>query len=433
MLVNFSVTNYLSFKEKQTLSLVADSFKELSDNLFIPQGLNDDEKFLKSVAIYGHNSHGKSNLLKAFKYLQESIFSSFTRGQFADDIAIEPFRLNTSMLSEPSTFELCIIVNAIKFRYKVALTRTAIVQEGLYYSQPKIRENYLFERAGQEIRVSRQWNKDNDGKVEAVLPFAKPTILFLSVLLSQQSVTYIQEIGGWLRNNQIISDINFRELHAARTIYSNPDYRSLILKFIEAGDLGFTSIFDKLDKIYHAKPSFEMEFLKVAFEKEIRDFELYTIHPVFNESKKMVDKIEFELLKNESAGSIKYFTIVCLLAHAIRHSQLILIDELDSRLHSLLLEMLVEAFHRPEINPLGAQLIFTTHNTQLLGDRLRRDQMVIVEKNEWGESSVFRSHTVENPIKIGKSLEKEYRKGNLGGVSKKIKKNLGPSLFDEIE
>src|ERR1700733_13335258 len=101
MLVNFSVTNYLSFREKQTLSLVADSFKELSDNLFIPRGYSDDEKFLKSVAIYGHNSHGKSNLFKAFKYLQELIFSSFTRGQFANDIMIEPFRLNTSMLSEP--------------------------------------------------------------------------------------------------------------------------------------------------------------------------------------------------------------------------------------------------------------------------------------------------------------------------------------------
>jgi len=76
-------------------------------------------------------------------------------------------------------------------------------------------------------------------------------------------------------------------------------------------------------------------------------------------------------------------------------------------------------------------LIFTTHNTILLDNRLRRDQMVIVEKNQSGESILKRAHSAENPVKIGKSLEREYRKGKLGGVSKKIRKDLGPTLFDD--
>ena len=92
--------------------------------------------------------------------------------------------------------------------------------------------------------------------------------------------------------------------------------------------------------------------------------------------------------------------------------------------------MLVTSFHNPEINPINSQLIFTTHNTQLLDQKLRRDQMVIVEKNEWGESAIRRAHTTENPVRIGKSLEKEYRKGKLGGDSKKIRRDLGPTLFD---
>jgi AAA15 family ATPase/GTPase len=168
----------------------------------------------------------------------------------------------------------------------------------------------------------------------------------------------------------------------------------------------------------------------MAFDREIRDFELYTSHSVFDATHKVIGKIDFPLLKNESAGTVKYFVIVCLLAYAIRHSQLIWVDELDSRFHSLMLEMLISSFHNPEINPINSQMIFTTHNTHLLENNLRRDQMVIVEKNQWGESRLKRAHTSDSPIRIGKSLEKEYRKGNLGGVSKRIKKDLGPTLFD---
>lgn len=432
MLVRFRVGNYLSFKEVQTLSLDAYSFKELPDNLCIPYSYSIDERFLKSVAIYGHNSHGKSNLIKAFQFFHHLIFKSFIRGQVEDDIEIDPFRLNTSMQNEPSIFEITLVIKNTKFRYLVHLTKASILKEGLYYSQSKVRENYLFERAGQEIRISRQWNKENENKVEAILPFAKPNILLLSVILSQ-NLTFTYDMGIWLRKNVIVFDINLQELQRARTIYSDPDYRDLILRFVEAGDLGFTSIFDKLDKVHKLKPYLEKGFLEMAFEREIRDFELYTLHNVFNDSKKPVEKIEFELLKDESAGSIKYFIVVCLLAYAIRHSQLIWIDELDSRLHSMLVEMLITTFHRPDMNPSTAQLIFTTHNPQLLDERLRRDQVVIVEKNEWGESSVLRAHSVDNPIRVGKSIAKEYRKGNLGGISKRIKKNLGPSLFDDIE
>jgi AAA15 family ATPase/GTPase len=92
--------------------------------------------------------------------------------------------------------------------------------------------------------------------------------------------------------------------------------------------------------------------------------------------------------------------------------------------------MLLSSFHNPRINPINSQLIFTTHNTYLLDQKLRRDQMVIVEKNDFGESTICRAHTAQKPLKIGKSLEREYRKGNLGGVSKKIKKDSGPTLFD---
>lgn len=435
MLVSFSVGNYLSFKDIQMLSLTADALKELPDNLHTPFLYDGEERLLKSVALYGHNSHGKTNLVKAFRFFQRLVFTSFTRGQTTDNIELEPFRLDTTMAGKPSYFELCFLIKETKYRYEVLATNTQILQEGLYYSQAKIRENHLFQRDAQSFRVSRQWNRDNDQKVESMLPFAKPTVLLLSVLLSQENFTVIGDVGHWLRNNLVVPDNYLLELQHARAIYSDPEYTGLILKFIESADLGFKTIFDKLAAIKSSRPALQQGFLNMAFEREIKDFELFTRHSVYDQARKEVGKIEFELMKDESAGSIKYFIIVCLLAYAIRHSQLIWIDELDSRFHALLLEMLVSSFHNPIINPINSQLIFTTHNTHLLDQKLRqlrRDQMVVVEKNEWGESSIARAHTVENPVRIGKSLEKEYKKGNLGGISKKIKRDLGPTLFDNL-
>ena len=419
MLISFSVGNFLSFKEIQTLNLVADSLKELQGNLHIPFFYNKDERLLKSIALYGHNSHGKTNLIKAFQFFHELIFTSFTQGQLTNRVELEPFQLNTSMQDKPSLFEIIFLIKETKYRYRLTITPSYIVQEELYYSQAKIRENYLFERTGQEIKLSKQWNKDNNNRVEPLIQFTKPHILFLSVLLSQENLTSVSEIGKWLSGNLVIPDNYMLEFKKAQLIYTDPNYTSLILKFISAADLGFTSIFDKLDRLSKSNPLLEKGFLNILFDKEIKNFELYTNHIVFDAGYKEVSKIEFELQKNESAGSIKYFVIVCLLAYAIKHSQLIWVDELDARFHSLLLEMLITSFHDPNINPINSQLIFTTHNTYLLDQKLRRDQMVIVEKNEWGESSIKRAHTVETPVRIGKSLENEYRKGKLGGVSKK--------------
>jgi len=430
MLVNFTVGNYLSFKDEQTLDLMADAIKELPDNVHTPYLYNHQEKLLKSIAIYGHNSYGKTNFLNAFNFLKQFVFKSFTIGQTQNKIEIEPFRLNTSMANKPSFFEVTFLIREVKYRYRCQITSERIVEERLYYAEAKIRENYLFEREYQNIKVSKNWNKEANNKIEQAIAFTKPHILFLSVLLSQDNIPRIESISNWFKANLSIPDDYLTEAKHARSIYSDLNYRPLILKFIENADLGFITIFDKIDKTPQNNFQLEKGILNMWYDKQIKDLELFTNHIIFGEDNIPVNTIEFQLEKNESAGSIKYFIIVCLLAYAIKNSQLIWIDELDARLDSSLLEMLVKSFHDPKMNPINSQLIFTTHNTVLLDKKLRRDQMVIVEKNERGESRLERMHSSKKPIRIGKSIEKEYRSGALGGVSKKIKENLGPSLFD---
>ena len=167
------------------------------------------------------------------------------------------------------------------------------------------------------------------------------------------------------------------------------------------------------------------------YDKEIRNFELYTKRDIFDNSNTKKSDIEFEMIKKESDGSIKFFILSCLLVFGIKNQSIIWIDELDSRFHSDLLEFLMKSYHDPKINSAGSQLIFTTHNTILLSKNLRCDQIVLVEKDIYGASSIRKAHTKETPVRIDVSLEKECRKGEIGGVSKKLKsKNDQGSLFD---
>lgn len=431
MLIKFSVGNFLSFKEVTTLDMSADSLKEMKEHLHIPYLYNVDLKLVKSMALYGHNSHGKSNLIKAYSFFHKLILRSFSLGKASNEIGVEPFSLNISMADQPSIFEVVFLIKDTKYRYGFKITNQRILEEWLYYAESKLRENPLFHRYEQDFRdIGKSWNKESNNRIVQAQLFTKQTNLFLSVLLTQDNIPRIEAIANWFKGNLICTGYNFESLinGGAGVIYSNLQYRSLILKFIKGADLGFTSIFDKISNMIQ-NDKIHSDIADFLFDTEKRNFDLFTSHKVYNENYEFIKSIEFDLVKKESSGSIKYFIISCFLAYAINNSQLIFIDELDASLHTNLLVALINTFHNPKVNVTGAQLIFTTHNTALLDKKLRRDQVILVNKNDFGESSLQKMHTADNPIRIDKSVEKEYRSGELGGVSKKVNKNDSPTLF----
>lgn len=431
MIIEFSFANVFSFKNKQTISFQPEPLKELIEHLHIPYLYNPKEQVLKSLAVYGHNSHGKSNFLKAYDFFITFIRSSFSQSkQF---IPVEKFALNTSMQNQPSFFEIIFYIADTKYRYGFEVTINNVVAEWLFYAPFGKKENYLFNRFQQDFQISKVWNKEAHNKIELQsVPFAKSNILFLSVLIAQD-VIKIKEISEKLDASIIIRDLNNTNnlLAMATDIFSQEKYQAEILSFIQDADLGFTTIFDKIEKKLQDQNKYDKDFLNLFYAKEIKKFELYTKHDIFNDQLVKQNSIEFEMIKNESDGSIKFFIVSCLLVYAIKNQLFIWVDELDSRFHSDLLELLMKAYHNPKKNSIGSQMVFTTHNTILLNKKLRRDQVIIIEKNEFGESNIKKLHTKETPIRIDKSIEKEYRKGKLGGVSKKIKvQNNQRPLFE---
>lgn len=432
MLINFSVGNYLSFKEIQTLDMTPDSLKEHQDYLHIPYLFDHKARLLKSVAIYGHNSHGKSNFLKAYQFFVNFIFSSFSFSRAEEVISVENFKLNSAFQNQPSYFEIIFYLRETKYRYGFKITSKKIVEEWLFYAEPKIRENYLFVRSEDGIKISKTWNKETENKIEQAYLFTKPHHLLLSVLIAQKNIPRTTEIDKWFRGNLIINQIsNDDQIKQAILIFSQLEYRDIVNKFIDKADLGFTTIIEKIDSHLNKRISLDKEILEIWYDRELKDFELYTQHDTYNEVFKKEGTVLFEMLKSESSGSIKFFILSCLLSYAIKKGQLIIIDELDARFHSLLLLFLIIKYNDAKSNTLGSQLIFTSHNTILLDNKiLRRDQIVFVEKNIYGESSLKRMHTSKTPIRIDTSIEKDYIKGKLGGTSKNLKSANENLLFE---
>lgn len=435
MLQAFSVTNYLSFRDKQTLDLIPEALKEQHEHLHIPYLYDLEARILKSVGLFGHNSHGKTNFIKAYTFFQDFVFSSFSFGKSEDSIQIENFKLNEASTNQPSEFEIVFFIRKTKYRYGFSLTSEKILSEWLYYSETKLRENYLFHREEQEIKISRTWNKETNNKIDHAFGFTKKHQLLISVLLFQDSINRIDEIGKWFKSNIIITDLTLEDhFKKALLFLSQPKYRHTINRFIEKADLGFTTIEEKIDSLVRNKLLQEKHFLNLLFAYEIKNFEIYTQHDIYNKERtKIVETIKFELLKSESAGTIRYLTIAAYLSYAIKEGLLIIIDELDARFHPLLFQLIVKIFNDAHINTLGSQMIFTTHGTILLTNKiLRRDQLVAVDKDDFGESSISKMHNSKKPIRLDTAIDKEFLKGTLGGSSEKLKTdNLNSNtLFD---
>ena len=429
MLVKFTVENFLSFSNRQEINFTAEALKEHKEYVHIPYLYDPRARLLKSIALYGHNSFGKSNLLKAYAFFLKTIFFSFEFGKSDGYIDVDYFKLNTTNRLKETFFEAVFILRDVEYSYNFKILEGKVVEEGLWYAESKIRKNYLFQRTNSEIVISKNWGKESE-RISQSLIFTKPHHLFLSVLFSQENIPRLQPIFSWFRGNLVMAGpMDDSHLKKALMILTQEEYRSTVQKFIENADVGFKTIVEKVDSHTANKLKLDKNFLPLLFSDQISDFEIYTEHEVYNEDLKLESKVFFELLKSESSGSIKYLVLACYLTFAIKNGQLIWIDELDSSLHFLLLKKVIQLYNSNLINVMGSQMVFTLHNTTLLNNRIfRRDQMYVVDKDKYGRSTLQKMHTSKKPIRKDAPIEKNYLDGGVGGISEQLKDN-GNLLF----
>jgi AAA15 family ATPase/GTPase len=416
MLIEFSVENYRSFKNRVTLSMVAaeeiiSPLKQIDrDNTF---QVNSQLTLLKSAAIYGANASGKSNLAQAINFMFLFMINSSRETQSTDSINVEPFRLSTETETKPSVFELIFIMKGKQYRYGFELDRNRIFSEWLYYI-PNKRETRLFERHLQKIEASKKYNADGIAKR------TRDNALFLSVC-AQFNVEIAENILNWLNKNIKFIQGQESKLYLEYTVQclSDNSYTQDIIELIKKLDLNIDDIkikqkniaTDDFDDLSSHYPKFT-EVIKSVL--GVRVPFISTKHKKFdNNGSYTTEQFDFE--RQESRGTQKLFALSGILINALKEEKILIIDELDASLHPLISRAIIELFNSSQTNPHNSQLIFMTHDTNLLSPKLmRRDQIWFTEKNRYGASDLYSLAEYDIPEDI--SFEDEYIKGRYGAI-----------------
>jgi AAA15 family ATPase/GTPase len=424
MLIEFSVGNFASFKETITLSLVAAKIRSInkrldSDNI-IP--IDQELGLLRSAAVYGANASGKSNLVAAASFMSRFVRESFEK-PFDAGVPVDRFRLSTDTDDQPSHFEMVFLLDGHQYRYGFDVDAQQVAAEWLYYV-PKKREILLFERTGQEIipntsnpqagefrAIPKQLVKVNPNQP------LRPNALFLSVAAQNQG-PMAQQILTWFGNMRFMSGLNdsgFR--HFTVNMFEKPESRARIIELVRSLDVDIDDIGIQRregEKVLEEAP----EYMRAVLEKlHIADFvQITTQHRKMNPSGDVVGYEIFDMGIHESAGTEKLFFMTGPIIDTLTYGRVLWVDEMEARLHPNMTEAIVALFNSPITNPKGAQIIFTTHDTNLLNiKKLRRDQIWFVEKNRQAASQLY--SLVEFKIRNDDaSLEQDYIRGRYGAV-----------------
>jgi AAA15 family ATPase/GTPase len=423
MIIEFKVENFLSFKDLTTLSMVtARSFKEHKDTHTIV--IDSKLILLKSAVIYGNNASGKSNLLQAMDFMKEIILNSFRDALLENSdrkLPLEKFALSSKSEQESSFFELSFFNNGTKYRYGFEIDYDKVVAEWLYHTTSK--EVYLFKRDLQNIEINKSAFKEGLGKEDDV----KENVLFISVLATLGKETS-SSIVEWFKKFNIINGIHDRG-HKRFTIdklKSDKIFLHWVLHFIKYLEISnLTTTEEDVNEIdietLREKENDEdlinllTSIHKIKSRQTKRD-QLITYHRKYDENNVLIDTISFNFDKQESEGTKKLLYLLGPWYDTLKNGKVLIIDELDSRLHSHLTLRLIDFFHKSNLNQ--AQLICAVHDISLLNkETFRRDQIWFVEKNQFGASELisladFKTDTVRNKS----AFDKNYLEGKYGAV-----------------
>ncbi|HMG68384.1 MAG TPA: ATP-binding protein [Chitinophagaceae bacterium] len=414
MLLRFSLENYLSFKDKAFLDFTAGTIKEKLENVFSPfffEGPN----LLKSIGLYGKNSSGKSNLLKGFSFMREFVVNSSKESLGNQSIKVLPFKLSSETDNKASTFEVIFFIGEIKYRYGFSATEKAVQSEWLFQTS-RIKESYIFIRAEKDIECDKKFKQELKGKFELLHEVTRTNSLFISVL-AQFNMQLGLSIQKWFEDILVAHDEDhYALIDFSAKLMNDAYYNQKLNEIIQHSDFGIDSVEQRIKEII-TKKNYSREFLDTFF-ADNKDYSVRTTHTKYNNDQKPVQKIIFDLLENESIGTQKYFGLFGPILLALTQKRILWIDEIDARLHPILLENIISFFNSKKYNPNGAQIVFTSHNTIPLKKLLRRDQMIFVEKDSFGASCCQSLYAKSPKTRNDASFDKDYLMGKYGAIPK---------------
>lgn len=417
MLLRFSVGNHFSIREPVELSLVASALEDNEAGLIncphTPRG-----KVLPSAVIYGANASGKSNVVSALHMMCSIVLNSHSRGNPSGGVPHTPFALDPVFAKAPSSFEADFIIEGVRYHYGFTASDEVFLSEWLY-AFPSGRMQKLFEREEQNFTFGRGLK----GRNKVIEALTRKNSLFVSAA-AQNNHEELSAISNFFASIQFDNNISVPGQIAARQLADGKlDNRVIdFLGKIGTGVVGYRSI--EKDMTDEAKKISRV--LRAVMEKILKEgetFKLSDSEDKFNSiqlAHRSVDgeNIFFDI-HQESEGTTRLLMFLGPVFSALDQGTLIVIDELNASLHSKVCEMIIALFSSPETNPKGAQLIATTHDTNLLESKhLRRDQVWFTEKDIQGATQLYPLTDIRT--RKGDNMEKAYLQGRYGAVPSSV-------------
>lgn len=413
MLISFTFSNFRSFPKDATLSMLAT--KTVSENRDVDRKNvfncpEQQEDILRIAAIYGANASGKSNIIKALEFVKGFVLNSSREGQAEDLISIDPFLLDEESPVKPIGFEIVFIANSCKWRYGFEIINGIISSEWLY--RVKKRKVKIFLREFQSIQTSREI-----GDASSILKdITRNNALFISVM-AQFNIEIGVKIIGWFRDIEFISpELQRSSIEVtSREMVKHESSNKLLNTIIKSLDVGIEEIISIENRQYDERTLRSMSEPMRMRLAERTYMDTKAVHKVYNSAGEVVDEVHFDLGRQESDGTQKLFSLIFPLVKAITEGGIVVIDEMDARLHPIITSFLMTLFSIVDLGDRCGQLIFTTHDTNLLSkDLLRRDQVWFVEKSSKGASELYSLIQYQN--KNDGLFGKNYLNGKYGAI-----------------
>ena len=414
MLLRFAVSNFRSIRDEQELSLVASqAIKDDPQALIETPALRKD-KVLPAALIYGANASGKSTVVEALRFMCRMVLDSHTDLKPGAPLGRPPFRLAPGWPEKESRFDLTFVHEGVRYQYGFTAFDDRFGSEWLY-SWPSGSRRELFMREAQEFSFGRFLKGDN----QLIARNTKANSLFVSAAAqnNHEQLGFIYGFFSSLHFSFTVSPSRFGlDRHLTRFM---PDQRAM--KLLDILDTGVKTINihrESLLDVYQRRgitvtdqklAEIHGEGFTVKDAAERQWTKVITGHSARN------GDIEIFDINDESTGTVRLLFILGPIFKALDSGSIVIIDEIDSSLHTLACEQIIALFQSPKTNPKGAQLIATTHDTNLLNpDTLRRDQVWFTEKDGEGATHLYPLTDIQT--RKGDNIEKGYLQGRFGAV-----------------
>lgn len=408
MLILFKVKNFTSFKNETILDMRATSYVQHPTHVV---KVDDKLNLLKTNVLYGANASGKSNFISAMFFFEKYIFSQFIskkENQNLDEMKESKFTCERFLLADEindiSEFEIIFIKNGKQIQYGFEFTKETVLNEWYYIDDKKVfeRDELSLSYGSQYKKILVSYNKlpqerlylsvldyflDEDDRIAILKDFIDFFSDDFNVFLELHFESSIKQVGGSYR--------------ISKRLQEDKNYRNRIENYLRSIDVGIIGLDLQEEVITNSKTGEERK------QKIVK-----TIHNVYDENGKIIDKKYFDL-SQESSGTLRFLSYIQGIIEMIENGGVFIVDEMSARLHPLLTKYIVDIFQ--DKGNQKAQLLFTTHDiSQLNNKQFRRDEVVFIDKNTKGESSLYALSDLK--VREDATFNKDYLQGKYGAI-----------------